>query len=209
MIAKKIEMSQLFTEDGAVLPVTVLQAGPITVTQVKGEEKDGYKAVQVGFGARKAKNVSKPVRGHLKGLGPFAVLQEFRMEGDEAEYERGQEITAGVFEPGDMIDATGVSIGKGFAGVVKRHGFGGSPASHGHKDQLRMPGSIGAQDPQHVFKGTRMGGQMGNVVSTVKNLEVVEVDAKNNIIKVKGAVPGANGAIITIKTAKNARLKQS
>lgn len=207
MIAKKLEMSQVFGEDGTVTPVTLLAAGPITVTQVKTIDSDGYEAVQVGYGTRKAKNVTKPVKGHLKDLGPFAVLQEFRTEGNDTTYERGQEITVDVFEAGDIVDATGTSIGRGFAGVVKRHGFAGSLASHGHKDQLRMPGSIGAQEPQHVFKGTRMGGQMGNKTSTTKNLEIIEVDAKNGIIKVRGAVPGARGGYITLKLAKNGKKK--
>lgn len=204
MIAKKMGMSQIYADDGTVTPVTVLQADPITVTQVKKQDTDGYDAVQVGFGNRKAKNVSQSVQGHLKDLGPFAVLQEFRTEGDDATYERGQKIAVTIFEVGEKIDATGVSIGRGFAGVVKRHGFSGSPATHGHKDQHRMPGSIGAQEPQRVFKGTRMGGQMGNVQVTTKNLKVIAVDEKNNQIMVKGAVPGANGSIISIKTALNA-----
>lgn len=204
ILAKKIEMSQEFAEDGTVTPVTVLEAGPVTVTQVKTEDKDGYNAVQVGFGDRKKKNVSKPVQGHMKDLGPFATLEEFRTEGEDIEYERGQVITAETFEPGDRVDATGISIGRGFAGVVKRHGFHGSPATHGHKDQLRMPGSIGAQQPQRVLKGMRMGGQMGNKRSTVKNLTVVSVDPKLNRLTVKGAVPGANGSLIRLVTAKNA-----
>ena len=203
LITKKIEMTQEYKEDGVVVPVTILQAGPVVVTQVKSAEKDGYTAVQVGFGERKAKNVSKSVQGHTKDLGTFAVLKEFRTDAD-ATFERGQTITADIFESGDMIDATGTVIGRGFAGVVKRHGFGGGKASHGHKDQLRMPGSIGAGEPQKVFKGLRMGGQMGGKGATVKNLEVISVDAANNRITVKGAVPGANGAIVYIKTAKNA-----
>lgn len=197
-------MTQEFTEDGTVVPVTVLQAGPVTVTQVKTEETDGYNAVQVGFGTRKEKNVSKPVLGHLKELGAFAVLKEFRTDGSEETFERGNIITVEQFESGEKVDVTGTSIGRGFAGVVKRHGFSGSPASHGHKDQLRMPGSIGAQEPQHVFKGTRMGGQMGNETVTTKNLEVVSIDAKTNTIRVKGAVPGAQGGIIFITSAKTA-----
>ncbi len=200
-LATKKEMSQVFAEDGTVIPVTVLQAGPVMVTQVKTVEKDGYSAVQVGFGTRKEKKISKPVRGHLKGLRGFRSLQEFRV-GEDASFERGQEITVEGFEAGQKVDVQGVTIGRGFAGVVKRHNFKGGPASHGHKDQNRMPGSIGATGPQKVFKGVRMGGQMGNKNSTVKNLEVIEVDAANNTIKVKGAVPGANGAVLRIQTAK-------
>lgn len=204
IVAKTIGMSQEYMEDGTVVPVTVLQAGPVTVTQVKTDETDGYTAVQVGFGTRKEKNISKPVRGHLKENGTFQVLKEFRTEGSDATYEVGQQVTVEQFEAGEKVDVTGTSIGRGFAGVVKRHGFGGSPASHGHKDQLRMPGSIGAGEPQKVFKGMRMGGQMGNKQATVKNLEVVAIDAANNVLKVKGAVPGANGAIVFIRSARNA-----
>lgn len=204
IIATKGKMTQEFAEDGTVIPVTVLHAGPVVVTQVKTDDTDGYSAVQVGFGTRKEKNVSKSVRGHLKDLGTFKVLKEFRTEGSDATYERGQELTVEQFEAGQKVDATGTSIGRGFAGVVKRHGFAGSPATHGHKDQHRMPGSIGAQEPQRVFKGTRMGGQMGNVQRTTKNLEVVSIDASTNELRVKGAVPGAEGGVIFIQTAKNA-----
>ncbi len=203
IVARKIEMSQEYAEDGTVAPVTVLEAGPVVVTQVKTQEKDGYTAVQVGFGTRKKKNISKSVQGHVKDLGSFELLHEFRVP-EDASYERGQEIAVKEFEVGEKVDATGVSIGRGFAGVVKRHGFHGSPASHGHKDQLRMPGSIGAQDPQHVFKGTRMGGQMGSEKVITKNLEVMSIDEKNNRMSVKGAVPGSNGSIVYIQLAKNA-----
>lgn len=204
LIAKKVEMTQEYMEDGRVIPVTVLEAGPVVVTQVKSTDTDGYAAVQVGFGTRKPKNVSKSVQGHTKDLGTFAVLKEFRTEKSDATYERGQTIAADIFESGDMVDVSGVSIGRGFAGVVKRHGFKGGKASHGHKDQLRMPGSIGAGEPQKVFKGMKMGGQMGNIGSTSKNLQVVSVDVEKNRITVKGAVPGAAGAIVYISTAKNA-----
>lgn len=205
IVARKKGMSQLFAEDGTVTPVTILEAGPVTVTQVKTEETDGYKAVQVGFGTRKEKNVSKAVRGHLKGNGPFAVLKEYRTDELPEGVEPGATFTAEVFEIGDKVDVTGTSKGRGFAGVVKRHGFKGGQATHGNKDQQRMPGSIGAQDPQHVFKGTRMGGHMGDEQVTTKNLKVMEVDATNNIIKVKGAVPGANGGFIVVQAARNAK----
>lgn len=197
-------MSQQFADDGTVTPVTILQAGPIVVTQVKNAGTDGYSAVQVGFGTRKAKNIGKAVLGHIKNLGPFQVIKEFRINEGDGEFERGQTISADIFEAGEKVDVIGTTKGSGFAGVVKRHGFAGSPASHGHKDQLRMPGSIGSQDPQHVFKGTRMGGHMGSETATTKNLEVMSVDAQNNTIAVKGAVPGARGGIVLIKTAKNA-----
>ena len=183
-------MTQRFGEHG-VTPVTVVTAGPCTVTQVKGD-KDGYHAVQVGFDpARKAR--SKPLTGHLKGLGNFRYLREFRTE---AAAQPGQTFSVSVFKPGDIVKVTGTSKGKGFQGVVKRHHFHGSPKSHGHKDQLRMPGSIGATEPQHVFKGTRMAGRMGGEQVTVSNLEIVDVDEKQNLLFIKGAIPGpANGLL--------------
>lgn len=204
IVATKKGMTQLFAEDGTVTPVTVLETAPNTITQVKTQDSDGYTAVQVGYGVRKEKNVNNAQKGHTKDLGNFAGFSEFRTDNAEGEFERGQQVGVDVFEEGDMVDATGVSIGRGFAGVVKRHGFSGSLATHGHKDQHRMPGSIGAQEPQRVFKGTRMGGQMGNKQITVKNLKVMAVDAKNNQVMVKGAVPGANGSVIKLQTAKNA-----
>lgn len=204
MITKKIGMSQVYADDGTVTPVTILQAAPVTVVQVKTKERDGYSAVQVGYGTAKEKNVSKSVQGHVKDLGLFASLQEFRVENEDHSYEKGQKIAVDVFEVGDMVDVSGTTIGRGFAGVVKRHGFAGSPATHGHKDQHRMPGSIGAQEPQRVFKGTRMGGQMGNVRKTVKNLKVIAIDLEKQQIFVKGAVPGSMGGMIRISTAKNA-----
>lgn len=190
-------MSQVFTPDGTVIPVTLLEAGPIVVTQVKTKEKDGYQAVQVGFGTRKAKHVSKSVQGHLKEIGLFQVLKEFRTTDA---YERGQKLTCEQFAAGDICNATGTSIGRGFAGVVKRHGFHGSPATHGHKDQLRMPGSLASKRQGPVAKGKRMGGHMGAEIVTIKNLEVVEIDANLNILKIKGAVPGAPGAIVTLQS---------
>lgn len=214
IIGRKIEMSQVYSADGQVTPVTILEAGPLTVTQIKTADKDGYRAVQVGFGKRKAKNTTKSIRGHVKELGPFAVLQEFRLKGavetdqaTDAKITRGQIFKADVFVTGDIVDVMGISIGRGFAGVVKRHGFAGSPATHGHKDQLRMPGSIGAQQPQHVLKGKRMGGHMGAAQVTVKNLEIIEVNGETNRLKVKGAVPGARGSIVTITLAKNPKKK--
>lgn len=199
ILAKKVGMSQVFAEDGTVIPVTLLQATPNVVTQVKTVERDGYQAVQVGFGSKKAKHTSKPLQGHFKDLGLFAYVKEFRTADA---YERGQQITVEQFVQGDKVDAVGISIGRGFAGVVKRHGFHGSPATHGHKDQLRMPGSLASKRQGPVAKGKRMGGHMGTDVVTVKNLTVVAIDAANNILKVKGAVPGATGAVVTIKSSK-------
>lgn len=187
-------MTQKFTEDGLVMPVTAVSAGPCTVVQVKGE-KDGYKAVQVGYGLDK--KINKPMAGHLKGLENFRYLKEFRVDDTKA-YERGKVFDVTSFKIGDVVEVTATSKGKGFQGVVKRHGFHGSPATHGHKDQLRMPGSIGSTDPARVFKGTRMGGRMGGDTVTVKNLEIIEVDTANNILYIKGAVPGARGSFVEI-----------
>lgn len=203
MVGKKSDMTQLYAEDGIVTPVTIVHAGPLTVTQVKTKEKDGYGAVQVGFGTRKAKRVSKPVKGHLKGKGPFAVLKEFRVGADE-QYTDGQIVTVDTFVVGDVVDVVGTSIGRGFAGVVKRHGFRGAPASHGMKDQLRMPGSLASRRQGPVKKGQRMGGHMGAERVTVKNLTVMAVYPEKNEIALKGAVPGARGGMVTITSAKNA-----
>ncbi len=197
ILAEKKEMTQKFKEDGTVIPVTRVLAGPCVITQVKNNKQDSYSAVQIGFGSRK--NLSKSVKGHLKNLGNFHYLKEFRIK--EAESEKltvGKKITAKIFQSGDVIQVSGISKGKGFQGVVKRHGFSGSPKSHGHKDQLRMPGSIGATGPAHVFKGTRMGGQMGGGQVTVKNLEVVEVNPEKNEIFIRGAVPGPKGNLLLI-----------
>lgn len=194
LIGKKIGMTQRFLDDGKAVAVTVVEAGPCRVTQVRTKDRDGYEAVQIGFDERK--NISKPEKGHLKDLPQYAYLEEFPQL--EETLKRGDTIHAGQFVPGDPVDVTGISKGRGFQGVVKRHHFGGSPATHGHKDQLRMPGSIGATEPQRVFKGTRMAGHMGDVQVTAKNLEIVEVDAKENLLFIKGAIPGANGKIVSI-----------
>lgn len=192
ILGTKLNMSQKFQEDGTVVPMTAIAAGPITVTQVKGE-RDGYTAIQVGYG--KKKHLSKSVMGHLKNLGSFRWLKEFRTN-DAVEV--GQQIDVTTFNVGDVIEVTGSSKGKGFQGVVKRHGFHGSPKTHGHKDQLRMPGSIGAGEPQHVFKGTRMAGRMGDEQVTVKNLKIVDIDTEKNILYVSGAVPGARNGLIIV-----------
>ncbi len=194
ILGKKLEMSQVFGQDGNVIPVTLVQAGPCHVTQVKTVEKDGYAAVQVGF--LPAKKLSKPEEGHLKDLPKLQVLREFRVDG-EVSLKRGDVINAATFQPGDVVEVSGTSKGKGFQGVVKRHGFHGHPTSHGHKDQARMPGSIGAGGVQHVLKGRRMAGRMGNEEVTVKNLKVVEV-RDGGILAVKGAVPGARNTVIAI-----------
>ncbi|MDF1496659.1 MAG: 50S ribosomal protein L3 [Patescibacteria group bacterium] len=196
ILAKKLEMSQVYASNGHVVPVTLVQAGPCIVTQVKGQEKDGYTAVQVGF--LNAKRLNKPLEGHLNELPKVRVLQEFRLE-EPGELKRGDVIEAAQFEKGETINVTGTSKGRGFAGVVKRHGFKGGPASHGHKDQLRMPGSIGSGGVQKVFKGQRMAGHMGDAQVTVKNLQIVEV-RDGGILAIKGAVPGARNSILKIKT---------
>lgn len=197
ILAKKLEMAQVFRPDGTVVPVTLVQAGPCVVTQVKTKETDGYNAVQVGF--LPVKSLAKPQEGHLKDLPKSSVMREFRVD-DPTAYKRGDVIEASVFAAGEDVNVSGTSKGKGFQGVVKRHGFHGHPASHGHKDQLRMPGSIGAGGVQHVLKGRRMAGRMGNEIVTVKNLEVVEI-RDQGIIALKGAVPGARNAILEIQTA--------
>lgn len=204
LIAKKLDMTQEFTPDGTAVAVTVLEALPNIVTQVKTVAKDGYAAVQVGAGSRKEKRVSKPVVGHLHDLPLLRTLREFRIAPDATNNipERGATITVETFSPGDVVDVVGTSHGRGFAGVVKRHGFHGSPATHGHKDQLRMPGSIGAQQPQRVRKGKRMAGRMGNQRVTTKNLTIVTVDPATNRLSVKGAVPGSRGATVLLQAAR-------
>jgi len=203
IIAKKIEMSQRFRADGTVVPVTLLQAGPCVVTQVKTQDKDGYSAVQLGLG--KEKYPSKPQSGHLKPAGEMCkIVREFRVDGP-VELAVGAKVDAAQFKPGEFVGVSGISKGKGFQGVVKRHHFRGGPASHGHKDNLRMPGAIGSGGMQRVFKGLRMGGHMGSDSVTVKNLEVIEVDAANNILAVKGAVPGARGAVLLVSGGHEAK----
>ena len=197
ILAKKLEMSQVFQPDGTVIPVTLVKAGPCTITQVKTKDQDGYVAVQLGF--EPAKKLAKPQAGHLKDLPQFKVLREFRLD-ETSGLERGQAVEAAAFAVGETVEITGTSKGKGFQGVVKRHHFHGHPSSHGHKDQQRMPGSIGAGGVQKVMKGRRMAGRMGGDTVTVKNLKVVEV-RDGGILAIKGAVPGARNSIIEIKTA--------
>ncbi|MCB9802496.1 50S ribosomal protein L3 [Candidatus Nomurabacteria bacterium] len=194
ILGKKMGMTQKFLEDGTVVATTVIKAGPCTIAQVKSD-KDGYKAVQVGFDTKRV--INKPLAGHLKGLANFRYLREFRVL-DTANFEKGKVFDLSSFEVGDQIKVTAISKGKGFQGVVKRHGFHGSPASHGHKDQLRMPGSIGATDAARVFKGTRMAGHMGVDTVTVPNLKIVEIDQENNLLYVKGAIPGHRNTLVKI-----------
>ena len=205
ILATKVGMTQIFNEDGQLIPVTVLQAGPCVVTQVKTEENDGYTAVQVGFGDIREKLVNKPETGHFAkaGVAVKRFVKEFRFE-NAAEYEVGQEIKADIFAAGDHIDATAVSKGKGFQGAIKRHGQSRGPMAHGSKYH-RHAGSNGAcSDPSKVFKGKHMPGHMGAVRVTVQNLEVVSVDAEKNLILVKGAVPGPKKSLVMLKESVKA-----
>ena len=200
ILATKVGMTQIFNEDGQLIPVTVLQAGPCVVTQVKTEENDGYASVQVGYGDIREKLVNKPEKGHFDkaGVAVKRFVKEFRFE-NAAEYTVGQEIKADIFAAGDHIDATAISKGKGFQGAIKRHGQSRGPMAHGSKYH-RHAGSNGAcSDPSKVFKGKHMPGHMGNVQVTVQNLEIVRVDTENNLLLVKGAVPGPKKSMVTIK----------
>lgn len=207
ILGRKVGMTQIFNERGEIIPVTVIEAGPCFVTQVKTPKQDGYAAVQLGFKEVKPKRLTKPQLKHLskKQLPPLGCLREFRV-GDVSQYEEGQKIRVSVFDVGDRVDVTGISKGKGFAGVVKRHGFRGGPKTHGQSDRQRAPGSIGAgTTPGRVFKGLRMAGRMGNTRVTVQNLEVVLVDPERNLLGVKGAVPGAKNGVLLIKEARKTR----
>ena len=200
-IGKKLNMSQYFDEaSGEVVPVSVLKAEKLFVTQVKEiTAKDGYNAVQVGYG--KKKKISKALVGHFKGLGKFAKVSEFKVK-TPGDYKAGQQIDLSAFQVGEMVNAIGFSKGRGFAGAMKRHGFHGFPMSHGH-NKPRSVGSIGQRWPQHVRKGMKMSGHMGDKQVTVKNLQVVEVDVKRNLVTLKGAVPGTrNGFVKIISTGK-------
>ena len=204
ILGKKIGMTQIFTEHGEVIPVTVVEAGPVVVTQIKTTENDGYTAIQVGFQDAKEKSLNKPQKGHLAAANILKKhLKEFRVEAVDA-YTVGQEIKADVFAAGEMIDVTGISKGKGFQGPIKRHGQSRGPETHGSRYH-RRPGSMGACSyPGRVFKNKKLAGHMGSVKVTVQNLEVVRVDADKNFILVKGAIPGAKGSVVTIKEAVKA-----
>jgi large subunit ribosomal protein L3 len=218
LIGKKVGMTQIIDESGNVLPVTVIQAGPCYVTQIKTEENDGYKAVQLGYGEAKRKALTQPEAGHLGQLKtsekhpqrreftnkvpPLRHLREFRIKGDET-FELGQQITVEVFEVGDHVDVVGKSKGRGFAGVMRRHGFGGGPITHGQSDRQRAPGSIGSTStPGRVLKGMRMAGHMGTNRVTSQNLEVVRIDRENNLLAVKGSVPGHKDGLVVVKEAR-------
>jgi large subunit ribosomal protein L3 len=203
ILGTKLGMTQVFDENNRIVPVTVVKAGPNVVTQIRTPEGDGYAAVQLAFGAIDPRKVNKPRAGHFEkaGVTPRRFLAELRTT-DAGEYELGQEITAEVFEAGTVLDVTGTSKGKGTAGVMKRHGFGGLGASHGTQRKHRSPGSIGGcATPGRVFKGLRMAGRMGHVRVTTQNLKVHQVDADEGLILVKGAIPGPNGGVVFLKTA--------
>jgi large subunit ribosomal protein L3 len=197
ILGKKEEMSQIFDENGKVLPVTVVNAGPVVVIDVKTMEKDGYDSILVGYGERKSKNINKAQKGQFKELGNFEKIKEFRM--DISGINIGDNVDISSFEEGDNITVSGISKGKGFQGGVKRHGFHGGRRSHGQKHSEREVGSIGATGPQRVFKGTRMGGRMGTDRVTVKNLKVVAIDKENNKLLISGAVPGRRGTFLEIR----------
>lgn len=197
ILGKKIGMTQVFLQSGEVVPVTKVQAGPCQITEVREDKKNGVKAVQVGFGETKESRLSMPQVGHLKDLDKVRNLRDFKIDSSAA-VKRGDTITVETFVPGDKVLVVGESKGKGFAGVVKRHHFRGGPASHGHKDNLRMPGSIGAGGVQRVFKGMRMGGRMGGDRVTIKNLEIVQVHPESGELYIKGAVPGGRNALLLI-----------
>ena len=204
ILVKKIGMTQIFTEHGEVIPVTVVEAGPVVVTQIKTTENDGYTAIQVGFQDAKEKSLNKPQKGHLAAANTLKKhLKEFRVDSVEG-YTVGQEIKADLFAAGELIDVTGISKGKGFQGPIKRHGQSRGPETHGSRYH-RRPGSMGACSyPGRVFKNKKLAGHMGSVKVTVQNLEVVRVDADKNFILVKGAIPGAKGSVVTIKEAVKA-----
>ena len=197
ILGKKVGMTQVFMEDGRVVPVTVIEAGPCTVVQKKTTESDGYSAIQVGYGEIAERKVNKPVKGHYAkfGVEPKRYLREFRGDSD---LEPGATLTVDIFKAGEKVDVSGTSKGKGFAGVVKRFGFHGANMTHGIMGH-RKPQSAGATDPAHIFKGTKRPGHMGHERVTVKHLEVVRVEPERNLLLIKGAVPGPNGGLITVK----------
>lgn len=209
ILGAKLGMTQLW-DNNRVVPVTVVQAGPCVVTQVRTPDKDGYSAVQLGFGAIDPRKVNKPETGHFakSGVAPRRHLVELRTT-DASEYELGQEVTVEVFEPGQVVDVTGKTKGKGFAGVMKRHGFHGLRGSHGVERKHRSPGSIGAcATPGRVFKGVRMAGRMGGARYTVQNLTIQSVDPEQNLILIRGAIPGPKGGLVLIRTAAKAPVKK-
>lgn len=200
LIGKKVGMTRIFDADGVQVPVTVVEAGPCAIVQVKSKDRDGYDSIQVGFGSRKDKHSTKAIRGHAAKAGLDAaprLLREFTVNGDD-EYEVGQELTVEQFEAGDRVKVTGNSKGRGFQGVVKRHGFAGRPGGHGHP-MSRNPGSVGpGTNPSRVIKGKKLPGRMGGTRTTIRNLQVVRVDGERNLLFLKGGVPGARDGYVLI-----------
>lgn len=205
LLGRKIGMTQVFSPAGEAIPVTVIELGPCVVTQIRERDRDGYEAVQIGFGDVRPKSLTKPEQGHLAGAGRLVRhLREFGSDNID-DHKVGDVLTADVFEVGQSIDVTGTSKGRGFQGVVKRHGFSGGPKTHGQSDRWRAPGSIGAgTDPGRVWKGTRMAGRMGNRRVTVQNLQVVEVIADKHLLLVRGSVPGAKNGLLMVRRAVKA-----
>ncbi len=206
IIGRKAGMTQIFGKEGEFIPVTVVEAGPCPVAQVKTAEKEGYNALQLAFGSKRKTLINKPTAGHFDKakLEPRRFLREFRMEKGDKVTEQGTEVKVDLFIVGDKVDVTGVSKGLGFQGVVRRHKFRGGPKTHGQSDRLRAPGSVGSSSyPSRTYKGQRMGGRMGGARVTVSNLEVVGVDAEKNILLIRGAVPGKKNAILLVKKAKH------
>jgi len=197
ILGKKLNMTQVFNDEGRVFPATVITTGPNLVTQVKNKEKDGYGAVQIGFGKKSPKKVSKALKGHLGEDNIFAHIKEFR--GENLELEKGNVLDLGQFNEGDKVSVSAISKGKGFQGVVKRHGFAGGPRTHGQKHSEREPGSIGIGGVQRVFKGTRMAGRMGSDKITLKKVEILKILPETNEIILKGSIPGRRGTLISIQ----------
>ena len=203
LVGKKLGMTQLFDDSGVIHAVTVVAAGPVVVTQVKTASKEGYDAVQVGYGEKKRPN--KPMKGHFNKLGDFRMLREFKVLGD-GEYSLGDSVGIEIFSEGDLVDVTGVSRGRGFAGGVRRHGFHGGPKTHGQSDRHRAPGSIGSgTTPGRVLKGQKMAGHMGAEQVTAKNLKVIAKDEAKGLLLIAGAVPGATNGTVTVTVAQKAR----
>jgi large subunit ribosomal protein L3 len=210
ILGKKVGMTQIFDDRGVAIPVTVIEAGPCFVAQIKTVERDGYSAVQLGMDETKPKRLTQPQLKHLEksSLPPLRYLREVRVSAEELDnFEEGQKVLVDIFEEGEFVDVTGISKGRGFAGVVKRHGFRGGPKTHGQSDRLRAPGSIGAcTTPGRVFKGKRMPGRMGGERVTAQGLKVVIVDAERNLLAVRGAVPGAKNGLLLIRLARKTHL---
>lgn len=208
ILGRKIGMTQVFTAKGETVPVTVIQAGPCVVTQVRTKNSDGYEAVQIGFGEIKPKRVTKPEQGHLKGAGRLVRHLRELPSSDLSSHTVGDVVNVDIFTAGEKVDIAGTSKGRGFTGVVKRHGFRGGPSTHGQSDRHRAPGSIGSgTTPGRVWKGMRMAGRMGNERVTVQNLEIVEVDVERHLLLVKGSVPGAKNGLLMVQRAKKATKK--